>query len=340
MRPIRRILTAPAIKRTLHACGALPAWHRLRNRDHLTVIMFHRVLSPRDPRWASADPEYTLSDELFARCLEFFQRHYHVVSLAQLRAARAGSSSLPERPLLITFDDGWSDTEEFALPHLERAGLPAVLFVVGSAVDRREPFWQEQMVHAFRAGRLTPSRAEAAFRALDGAAAPPRFGDDLEGLRALIASLEKTDAARRASILASLDDVLADPVRYMVTEAQLQNLAKRGVAIGAHGQSHEPLIKVDAAAELPAVRDELAKHVATAPVLSFPHGRFDARTIEAAHAAGFELLFTSRQELPRRDARGPGLLGRVGFTAEMISEGGRFAPEKLALHLFRKPHAA
>jgi hypothetical protein len=45
-------------------------------------------------------------------------------------------------------------------------------------------------------------------------------------------------------------------------------------------------------------------------------------------------------ELPPAAGAGPAVLGRVGFTGETITdERGRFAPERLALHLFRKPHA-
>ncbi len=330
-----------ALKRALYASGALDAWHRRRNRERLTVIMFHRVLSPADPRWAEADPEYTISDQLFGQVLGFFKRHYHPVSLEQLLAARAGQGALPERALLLTFDDGWSDNEEFALPHLLRAGLPGVLFVAGAAVDRGAPFWQEQLIHAWRAGRLDPGRAAALWRAAGpGEPPPPRGREDLSGLRALVARLEALEPARRQPLLLSVEEALAEPLRHMVTPGQLQALAARGVALGAHGMTHEPLVLVDAAAELAAVRERLARHVTVAPVLSFPHGRFDARTVDLARAAGFPLLFTSVPELPSARGRGPGLLGRVGFTADAITARGRFAPELLALHLFRRPHAA
>jgi peptidoglycan/xylan/chitin deacetylase (PgdA/CDA1 family) len=43
---------------------------------------------------------------------------------------------LPARPLLITFDDGWADNEEFALRALRERNLPAVVFVVAAGVHR------------------------------------------------------------------------------------------------------------------------------------------------------------------------------------------------------------
>lgn len=342
---LSKLAKAPAVQRALYYSGALEAYHRRRNRDRLTVIMFHRVLAPSDPRWATADPEYSLRDDLFAACLAFFKRHYHVVAVDDVLAARRGGPPLPSRPLLITFDDGWADNEEFALAHLRRAGLPSLLFVVADVVGRREPFFQERLVGAWKAGRLDAARAAALWRDAGGdPAATPRFGgkDDLEPLRAVITRLEQLTPAARAPLLAALAPVLDDGVRYMVTASQLCNLAGSFVAIGSHGKTHTPLTRAaDLDAELSGSRTALAAVVGATPAtLSCPHGLHDARVIGAAHAAGYQLVFTSVPELPAAAGDGPGVLGRVGFTGETITdEHGRFAPERLALHLFRKPHA-
>ncbi len=340
-------LKASTVKRTMYTSGALDAWHRRRNRDRLTVIMFHRVVARTDPRWATSDPEYTLPDDLFAACLAFFKRHYNVVALDDVRAARQGERPLPERPLLITFDDGWSDNEEYALPALRAAGLPAVMFVVGEAVDRAQPFWQEQMITAWKGGRLDGARAARLWQDARGAGDAGFAGagrDQLEPLRRLIAAIEALDDDARDALLAGVAAVLDDGVRYMITTAQLRALAASRVAIGAHGFTHAPLTKVDAGAELTATRARLRQGLggdAEITTLSFPHGRFDDKVVGRAHALGYDLLFTSVPELPAADADGPGLLGRVGFTAETITGAdGGFAPELLALHLFRKPRAA
>ena len=343
------VMKSPAVQRALYRSGALHAYHRRRNRDRLTVVMFHRVLAPSDRRWPTADPEYSLRDDLFAECLGFFRRHYHVVGLDDVMAARRGGRPLPPCPLLITFDDGWSDTEEFALPHLCRAGMPALLFVVADAVGRREPFYQERMVGAWRAGRLDAGRALALWRDAGGdPGSVPAFGgrDDLEPLRELIALLESMPPANRDRLLVALEPALDDGLRYMATADQLRHLAGRLVAIGAHGKTHTPLTEAqDLDAELSGARAALAGHVgcppATIATMSCPHGAHDPGILRAAHAAGYELVFTSVPELSPTAGSGPGALGRVGFTGETITDAfGRFAPERLALHLFRKPHGA
>ncbi|MCX5743563.1 MAG: polysaccharide deacetylase family protein [Proteobacteria bacterium] len=114
-----------------------------------------------------------------------------------------------------------------------------------------------------------------------------------------------------------------------------------GATIGAHGQTHAPLTTVDARAQLTTSRAVLERHLgdgAAVTTLSFPHGRFDDDVVATARAAGYRLMFTSERELPTVAGTGD-VLGRVGiFHAEIVDHDGRFAPEQLALGLFRQPH--
>lgn len=329
------------LKKLLYGSGLLGLYHRLRNRRTLTVIMFHRVLDPGDPRWASCDPDYTLAADLFARCLEFFGRHFNVVGAAQVLAARRGGAPLPPRALLITFDDGWADNVEFALPRLQAAGMPGLLFVVADAIDRRRPFYQEQLVSAWRLGRLATAELQQALVA-EGQAAAPAPANDNASLRRLIGELESMPRAARERVLAALDPRLDDGHRSMVAGAELATLLHGGVDIGLHGKTHEPLPRVDDLdAELGGARAQVAARLpaAAAPsTMSFPHGRYDADIARRAQAAGYELVFTS---VPVLNPAGPApgwLLGRLGFeTGAVADANGGFRPDRLALYLFRRP---
>ena len=81
-------MLANLMKQWLYKSGALSVYHRLRNRDVLTVVMYHRVLSPDDARWSSCDPDYTISDDLFSKTVRFLKRHYNVVGVDQVIAAK------------------------------------------------------------------------------------------------------------------------------------------------------------------------------------------------------------------------------------------------------------
>lgn len=337
-------------RRVLYGCGALGLFHRLRNAHTLTVVMFHRTLDPADERWQSCDPDYTIARSTFRDCLAFFTRHYNVVSIGDVLAARRGSAGLPPRALLITFDDGWRDNVEFALPELAAAGLPALMFVVADAVGRRQPFYQERIVAAWRRGTLALADLEEAVaegesprvRGNGDGDGPPTAHEDMARLRQLVARLERLEPSRRQAVLDCLGPALDDGQRHMVDADDVARLERGGVAIGLHGRSHVPLTHAaDLDAELGGARralvDAVGPTTTVEPAMSFPHGAFDAAVAAAVSDAGFELAFTSVPVL-NDTRRGLGLLvGRTGFeTGTVVDAANRFRADWLGWYLFRR----
>jgi peptidoglycan/xylan/chitin deacetylase (PgdA/CDA1 family) len=350
-------------KAALFRAGPAAAYHRARNRRVLTVVMFHRVLERGDRRWGYCDPEYTIAGDLFAQCLDFFRAHYHVVSIDDVLAP---DGHLPDHPLLITFDDGWADHEQVALPVLANLRMPALVFVAADAVDAREPtpFWENRIIHAYRRGALDRGILDGLWYASIETAASSRGGPEvsrrsadgvrggdppdwknLDQIRALIARLVALDPERIPALIGPLEDRLATPAdRHMMNAAELANLPRHRVAIGGHGARHRPLARVrDAGDDLARSQRALADRLgAPVPTMSFPHGSYDQGVVDAARAAGFRTLFTSDPVLNelRPGEPPPPVLGRIGFDPVVITDArGRFRPELLALWLWRRPHA-
>lgn len=306
------------IKRCLYAAGVARLLHWFCNRRVLTVVMFHRVLPPEDTRAAGANPTYTVSADEFAACLVFFARWYSVVDLATVERAAAGGK-LPACPLLITFDDGWQDNVEYALPLLAAHGMPAVLFVATGHVGSKVGFWQERIFDAAKRAGASDSAANAEVTAL--AAASPE---------------------RRASILDTLAD--ANLPRQMADAEELAQMQASGIAIGGHGHSHTPLTDVqDAAAELATCRSILkeAGLGGRLPALSFPHGRCDQDLIRRAQQEGFGLCFTSEPCLtPPDQLTDPRGIGRVSVELRHLRGQGGVDLPALAFSLLTRPHRA
>lgn len=340
-------------KRALYRSGALALAHRVRNRATLTVAMFHRVLPPGDPRWAAAMPEWTVPAGAFEAALDFFTRHYEVVSLGRVLAAARGGAPLPPRALLVSFDDGYADNAECALPALQRRGLPAVVFVFGDALGRRALPWQEELYAAWVRGEVAEDELARIHRAAcPGADPPPATGAATTGAAMM------ADLGRRAPPLpdATVDALFAG-LRHplarvtapaqMVDLAQLRALRDGGVAIGAHGLTHCALpLAPDLARELREPRRVLSGALGVAPdevrALSFPHGAYTPAVAERARAEGYELLFSSDAQLtPAPGGRPSGsVLGRINVSGTHHAGGGRLRPELLALSFFRAPHSA
>lgn len=342
---------AARAKRLAYRSGVLGAWHRLRNRATLTVVMFHRVLPRSDPRYPGADPEWTMTPESFAQCLEFFGRHYHVVDAQQVFAALEGDQALPSNSLLITFDDGWADTAEFAQPVLERYRMPGLVFVAGAAIDQHAPFWEEALFSFLATVPQAPALVAAALARLGQAplAGPAPAGGGETAIRAVIRELGQRPRADVLALAAELrrahadHDAAATPA--MMNAAQLRRLAAAH-AVGGHGMTHQPLTRVaDLAQELQSAQASVAALLGQQRVasMSLPHGAGSDGVLAACRAAGYRYLFDSRAHLNRIGAgtaagRAIGPVGRIHISErEILGADGQVEPTLLATWLFLRP---
>lgn len=119
-----------------------------RARPGVRILFYHRV-APLRP----GTSELEVPPEVFARQMEtLVAAGYEVLPLKDL-PARLGAGESPgvsgQRPaarprrrdaVAITFDDGYRDNLEAALPVLVRLGLPATVFVTTGFVESGQPF--------------------------------------------------------------------------------------------------------------------------------------------------------------------------------------------------------
>lgn len=273
--------------------GGLDVFHRLMHRETLTVLMFHRVLPPEQQINCDADPEYTISTHQFQELLKGLARQYQFVSLADVLAAKAHQSPLPNYAMLLTFDDGWMDNFQFALPILANAKIPWVVFVATDPVLSEGPWWQEVILCAVRTGRFTYQDLwQRAASAEDEAIT---LGEPTLDLLLKYGRLQED---RRQEILAAItaNSVVRSIERNMLDIASLRAMHSAGVDIGIHGASHLPLTGLrDPAHDLAVARDFLRSALSPNAVrsLSFPHGRYDLAVVRATRKLDIPLIFTS-----------------------------------------------
>ena len=90
-----------------------------------------------------------VSTEVFEAHMSYLARHYKVVGMDELsRHLESGDST--EAVVGITFDDGYLDNYECALPILKRYNLPATIFLTTGHIDSGELLWFEQLAEAVR----------------------------------------------------------------------------------------------------------------------------------------------------------------------------------------------
>jgi peptidoglycan/xylan/chitin deacetylase (PgdA/CDA1 family) len=103
----------------------------LPNRSlELPILLYHRVDRPV-PTLSSITQRLTVDPQEFAAEMSWVKHHgFHALTQRQLFAGLEEGAPLPCRPLLVTFDDGYSDVFDNAAPVLRRSGMPATMYVI------------------------------------------------------------------------------------------------------------------------------------------------------------------------------------------------------------------
>lgn len=258
----------------------------------LLVLIYHRVLPEPDPL-LPAEPDATA----FAAQLDLIGSLFKVLPLAEaVRRLRAGQ--LPPRTVCITFDDGYANNCEVALPILRARAMPATVFVAPGFLCGGRMF-NDTVIEALRraGGELDLSREGFGRHALPDDAARVRA---IASILPVLKYLPQAERVRRADAIA--ERVGADlPDDLMMTEEQVRRLHRGGITIGAHTVNHPILANVDEATARQEIVESKARlaDLIGAPVTTFayPNGGpardYTARDVALAREAGFELAVST-----------------------------------------------
>ena len=102
------------------------------NRSGLTnlpILMYHHIQTLSTDRVGTIDWGLSISEAAFEQQLDWLSSQgYQTVSLANALAGK-----LPDKPIILTFDDGYEDFYTNAWPLLQQRGFTATLYVI---IDR------------------------------------------------------------------------------------------------------------------------------------------------------------------------------------------------------------
>lgn len=109
---------------------AVPAAARPSTR--LPVIMYHKVQRDRDSLG-----KYTISPAELEEDLKYIREEgYTTVTVEDLIAYVYNGVSLPEKPIMLTFDDGYFTYYNYVYPLLQKYESKAVMSIIGEFVDK------------------------------------------------------------------------------------------------------------------------------------------------------------------------------------------------------------
>ena len=307
----------------------------------LTVLTYHRV-APAGAASTLDDGVFDVTQGLLERQLSFVCRWFEAVGLDDLLLFAQGRKRLPNNAALVTFDDGYRDNHDFALPILRRYGIRATFFVATDYVERRRLFWWDRIALAMKRSvldRIEIDYPERTVLPLAGASERSRSirrvqrfvkitpGLDLERF---MSGVERAAGAR---LEPPKERSLADET--VMTWDHVVALRRAGMDVQSHTQTHRVLQTLDAAQlaqELRGSRTALER-VLGEPVraISYPVGNPVSSTPHVRRAvrrAGYELGFSNGTGMSVLHAFDPLDVRRVSMD---LSLGDRYFRSALAL---------
>jgi peptidoglycan/xylan/chitin deacetylase (PgdA/CDA1 family) len=278
-------------------------------RRRLLVLAWHNV----DPTWCfPARPG--AGRRGLQRQLAFLRRFCNVVPLGDALHALDRGDALPPRAVALTFDDGYRDHLDVAVPMLECLGLPATFFLVPGLLDGTARPWWEALGWIFT--RATRDSVVWEGRTLG-------LRDDAGRRSTLAAVLEDLKRRDRLARDAAVDELVdrCSPEGKPEERAAFLNwdgareLARRGFTVASHSLNHtilaeesRPEQERDLALSRRRLERELDRPV---DLLAYPNGKrpdYSQATIDAARRAGYAHAVTTvegwnRPTTPRYEVR-------------------------------------
>ncbi len=260
-------------------------------RGRLSILIFHRVLRAPDPLFPDE-----LDAARFAAVCGWLKAWFNVLPLAD-GARRLTAGALPSRALAITFDDGYADNHDVALPILQRHGLPATFFVASGFLDGGR-MWNDTLIEAVR-GCPHPALALAGTEAAALGELPLKTtGDRQQAIARLIGAAKYLPPDERARWVAAVAQRAGAelPDDLMMRSAQVRALHDAGMTVGAHTVTHPILTRLDDAQARAEVADgrRALEDITRAPVtlFAYPNGKpgsdYDERAVQVVRDLGFE----------------------------------------------------
>lgn len=130
-------------RRRLEAAGRAP----------VAILFYHRVADRQPNPW-------TMTSRQFERQMQWLQSRFDLVSLAEAQQRIRGGTN-HRQAVSITFDDGYAENCDFALPLLQQMGIPYTYFVSLDPIVRGTPF-----PHDAARGESAPPNSVAELRYL------------------------------------------------------------------------------------------------------------------------------------------------------------------------------
>ena len=288
---------------------------RVQHRGKVIVLAYHRVLPEHAIRASYIQPGMYVLTQTFEAHLQFLQQEFRIISLPELLERwQQNTMDRHERYCVITFDDGWHDTYQYAYPMLRRYRIPATIFLPTSLIGTRHWFWPEKLsylVDSYEQCLPTVDQRDASQDlvsrypwAAELFASPAHGKAGRSREQRIETAIEQWKVLSEAVIEERLQHVsqalcLTFPEeRALVNWEEVRQMSQHRITFGSHSCTHPILPGLSLAAakhEIEASNRMLCDYrVSSVPVFCYPNGSYNPEIQTLVRDSGYHAAVTTR----------------------------------------------
>ncbi len=298
----RRALTKKAkLAKALDATGLMSLFRRMQDlnkKSSLVTFAYHRVAKGASFVSQFDHTMFSTHEAEFDAHLNKMLKLADPVSESELIDAVYGNGTLPKRGFMITFDDGYKDNYEIAMPILKRLSIPAVFFLPSSVIDERKLGWWDLIYWCLKATEKKTIEVRGKIYQISSDVTV-----EAEKFTALIKNLPYEDTAGLVKEIQHACEVdLPTSERQsqeLMTWDDAKQCIKAGITIGAHTHTHRVLSQLNLAEqenELKISKQVLEDRLGIAiNSLAYPVGgyeHFNTNTKSIAQEVGYKIAYS------------------------------------------------
>lgn len=271
--------------------------HRLGKRDNnILILAYHRVND-----FENDVLDMAISPNTFEEQIKYLQRHYHILSLDEAVKILKESDKIPEKAVVLTFDDGYKDNFDLAFPIVKKYHIPITVFVSVGDVESSKPFWWDQIINSVydtnKIGINLNSFGLGEFKLRTKA-------EKRVAVHTIINKLKEFVPSKREKVIKHFEQLLqtnssSSNGSHAMKWTEIEQLQRHGITIGSHGLSHTILSRLNnsiAEFEICESKEILEKRLhSEIQYFAYPNGRpedLNDRIIKTLKKAGYTAACT------------------------------------------------
>lgn len=298
------------------------------HRQKTIFLAYHGVAPDKEQLEA-----WTLvSETIFRQQMEYLKNNFDCITIDEALNRRGQGQEKPG--VVVTFDDGYANNIDIALPILVEFDIPAVIYVTTNPILDRQLFWPDMIWMAVKRSNLTSIDLEEIDDSL-GIYYPKGMGEQWQTVvLRILEDIKKTNPKQRMEIVEAIVNKLkispdADHFEIDVenniftplTQEQILKLSSHpNITIGAHSHCHNLLdqIPIKQAEKSIKTSKKILEDITESRIdhFAFPNGNFNSLLLRLIRDIGFKSAVTFRQGF-YKDGNDVYKINRFGIGADL-----------------------